>query len=52
MISRGTAQLIFAFGRVSDCLKVLELQKPVTKKEIKKRYLELAKKYHPDSASS
>ena len=34
---------------VKDSLKVLELNTPTTKGEIKKKYLILAKKYHPDA---
>lgn len=35
---------------IKQSLRVLELNTPTSKSEIKKRYLIMAKKYHPDSA--
>jgi len=37
------------FATIKDSLKTLELSIPTTKVTIKKQYLSLAKKYHPDS---
>jgi len=39
---------LFLFSRVNNCLKVLNLAPPITKKQIKMKYFELAKQLHPD----
>lgn len=39
----------FYVSSIRESLQILELSTPVTKSVIKKQYLEMAKKYHPDS---
>lgn len=41
--------LIFRFGKIADSLKALSVTPPTTHKEIKTKYLQLAKKLHPDT---
>ena len=36
------------FSRIKASLKLLQITPPTTKKEIKKKYLEMAKSLHPD----
>lgn len=47
---RGAAALCrCGFGKVGKSLKVLGLEPPTSKKEIKKAYFKLAKEHHPDA---
>ena len=38
----------YSFGRIADSLKTLHLTPPITKKDVKMKYLEMAKLLHPD----
>ena len=38
----------YTFSKVNKSLKILSLIPPVTKKQIKLKYFELAKQHHPD----
>jgi DnaJ-class molecular chaperone len=48
MLRIGLSIAKFSLTRAEACLGVLKLNPPTTKKEIKTRYLELAKQLHPD----
>ncbi len=41
--------LIFRFGKIADSLKSLSVTPPTTHKQIKTKYLQLAKRLHPDT---
>ena len=49
MIRRHLHQAFFTYLSVKDSLKILDLTLPTTKGKIKKQYLVMAKKYHPDA---